>query len=162
MRGMQGITKEARPQTGEGRVMPTPPRGVRVVAAYLSLVAVGTTAYWIAFFTLGNVQVRTDEVYLAFERAFPLADAWMTACALIGAVGLWRGRSWGFLCGLLASSSLVFLGCLDVLFSLNEGNYRIASQAMATEIAIEVVCLGGGPAVIAYLWVHRRALLRDG
>ena len=139
--------------------MTAPARGVRLVAAFLGLVAVGTTAYWIEFFTRGDVQVRADDVYLAFERAFPLADAWMTACALAGAVGLWRGRSWGLLYGLLAGLSLVFLGCLDVLFSLNEGNYRIASPAMATEIAIEVACLVGGPVVIAYLWAHRGELL---
>jgi len=137
------------------------PRGLRLVAAFLGLIALGTTAYWVQFFTSGDVKVRTDEVYLAFERAFPLADAWLTGCALAGAIGLWRGRSWGFLFGLLAGSSLVFLGAVDMLFSYNEGNYRIVSAAMAAEIAIEVTTLVGGPVVIAYLWAHRRTLLEE-
>ena len=63
-------------------------------------------------------------------------------------------HSWGFLFGLLAGSSLVFLGCVDMLFSLNEGNYGIGSPAMAAETAIEVTTLAGGPAVIAYLWLQ--------
>jgi len=137
----------------------SPPRHLRLVAAFLGLIALGTSVYWLQFFTSGDVQVRTDEIYLAFERAFPLADAWLTGCALGGAIGLWRRRPWGLLFGLLAGSSLVFLGAVDMLFSLNEGNYRIASMAMAAEVAIEVVTLVGGPIVIAYLWMHRHALL---
>ena len=43
----------------------------------------------------GATQVREDDVYLAFERAFPLADTWMAVCALLAAIGIWRGRAWG-------------------------------------------------------------------
>jgi uncharacterized membrane protein (DUF2068 family) len=134
----------------------------RAAAGYLALVAVLTTLYWIVFFTYGGVHVRDDAVYLAFEQAFPLADAWMAACSLLGAIGLWRGRPWGLLFGLLAASSQVFLGCLDVLFNLNQGNYAIASVAMAVEIVINVGLLVGAPLLIAFLWRHRRALLSSG
>jgi len=70
--------------------------GTHAAAGYLALVAVLTTLYWIDFFTSGDVHVRDDAVYLAFERAFPLADAWMAACSLLGAplliAFLWRQR----------------------------------------------------------------------
>jgi uncharacterized membrane protein (DUF2068 family) len=133
--------------------------GIHVAAGYLSVVAALTTLYWIDFFTSGGVHVRDDAVYLAFEKAFPLADAWMAACALLGAIGLWRRRSWGLLFGLLAASAQIFLACMDVLFNLNEGNYAIASAAMAAEILINVGLLIGAPLLIAFLWRQRRVLL---
>jgi hypothetical protein len=134
------------------------PRGLVAAIAYLAVAAAGTTAYWIVFFTSGAVQVQGDAACLAFERAFPLADGWMAACAALAAAGLWRGRPWGLLFGLLAASSLVFLGCMDVLWNLNAGSYTIGSGAMAAEIVINVYCLAGGLLLILYLWRHRRSL----
>ena len=134
---------------------------IRVAASYLALVAVLTALYWIDFFFAGRVHVREDAVYLAFERAFPLADAWMAGCSLLGAIGLWLRRAWGLLFGLLAASAQVFLACMDVLFNLNEGNYAIASGAMAAEIVINVGLLVGAPLLMAFLWRHRRELLAD-
>ena len=134
------------------------PRGLVAAITYLAVATVGTTAYWIVFFTSGAVQVQRDAAYLAFEKAFPLADGWMAACAALAAVGLWLGRPWGLLFGLLAGSSLVFLGCMDVLWNLNTGSYSIGSSAMTAEIVINVYCLAGGLLLIGYLWRHRRSL----
>lgn len=117
-----------------------------------------TTAYWIAFFFTDSVQVRTDEVYLAFERSFPLADAWMAICGLFGAIGLWRGRAWGFLFGVLTASSAIFLGLMDVLFNLNEGIYIIGGSGTLIEIIINLLLLGLGPIIIIYLWKNRFTL----
>jgi uncharacterized membrane protein (DUF2068 family) len=133
-------------------------RGLAVAITYLAVASVGTIAYWIVFFTSGAVQVQGDDAYLAFERAFPLADGWMAACAALAAVGLWLRRPWGLLFGLLAASSLVFLGCMDVLWNLNTGSYAIGSDAMTAEIVINVYCLAGGALLILYLWRNRRSL----
>lgn len=133
--------------------------GVRVAVAYLAVTAVGTLLYWLDFFLSGRVHVRDDPVYLAFERAFPLADAWMAACALAGAIGLARRRPWGFLFALLAASAQVFLALMDVLFNLNEGNYAIASGAMTFELLINVVLIVGAPWLITWLWRNRAARL---
>ncbi|NJD32447.1 MAG: hypothetical protein FIB04_11230 [Gammaproteobacteria bacterium] len=133
-------------------------RGRTYAVAYLSVAAVGTAAYWVVFFTSGAVQVTEDPGYLAFERAFPLADGWMAACALLGAIGLARGRPWGWFFGLLAGSSLVFLGCMDVLYNLNEGTYAVASAAMWAEVAINAFCLLGAPLLIGHLWRTRDCL----
>jgi hypothetical protein len=134
------------------------PPGLVAAVGYLAVAAVGTTAYWIVFFTSGAVQVQDDAAYLAFEKAFPLADGWMAACAALAAIGLWRGRPWGVLFGLLAASSLVFLGCMDVLWNLNSGSYSIGSRAMTAEIVINAFCLAGAPLLILYLWRNRRSL----
>jgi hypothetical protein len=138
--------------------MTSRPPGLVAAVGYLAVAAVGTTAYWIVFFSSGAVQVHDDAAYLAFEKAFPLADGWMAACAALAAVGLWRGQPWGLLFGLLAASSLVFLGCMDVLWNLNTGSYSIGSGAMIAEIVINVFCLAGGPLLILYLWRYRHSL----
>lgn len=102
--------------------------------------------------------MRHDEVYLAFENAFPLADAWMAICALLGAIGLWQRRGWGFLFGLLAASSAIFLGLMDMLFNLQQDIYAMGGVETAIEITINVLTLGLGPVIIVYLWKNRAIL----
>jgi hypothetical protein len=135
------------------------PKGLPWIITMLLFAFIATLAYWIVYFTSGDVQVRQDPVYIAFENSFPAADAWMGLCALIGAVGLWRRRSWGFLFGLLAASSMIFLGLMDVAFNLNEGIYAIGGSETVIEVAINLLCLTAGPVLIYYLWKNRSTLL---
>lgn len=133
--------------------------GLGWIIALLCFAFVATLAYWIVFFTSGDVQVRADDVYIAFEKAFPPADAWMAFCALLGAIGLWRGRSWGFLFALLAASSSIFLGLMDLTFNLNQGIYAIGGAETLIEILINLATLLLGPVIIIYLWKNRQQLL---
>lgn len=138
---------------------PTPhPIGLAWIIGLLLFTFAATLAYWIIYFTSGEVQVRHDEVYLAFENAFPLADAWMAFCALLGAIGLWKKHSWGVLFGLLAASSAIFLGLMDVLFNLQEDIYTIGGVETAIEMTINALTLGLGPVIIVYLWKNRAIL----
>jgi uncharacterized membrane protein (DUF2068 family) len=139
--------------------MKSKPKGLGWIIALLCFAFAATLAYWIVFYTSGDVQVRNDAVYIAFEKSFPLADAWMALCALLGAIGLWRGRSWGFLFALLAASSSIFLGLMDVTFDLNEGIYAIGGSQTLIEILINLATLLLGPVVIIYVWKNRQLLL---
>lgn len=134
------------------------PKGLAWIIGLLLFTFAATLAYWIIYFTSGDVQVRHDEVYLAFENAFPLADSWMAICALLGAIGLWKKQNWGVLFGLLAASSAIFLGLMDVLFNLQQGIYAIGGVETALEVAINLLTLGLGPVIIVYLWKNRLAL----
>ena len=125
-----------------------------LVFGFLALVA-----YWSVFYTSGAVQARTDVVYLTFQRSFVLADAWLAACCAAGAVGLWRRREWGVLFGLLAASSSIFLGLMDVCFNLNEAMYQRGGGAMWIEIGINVANLTFGVVIAAVLWSRRNGLL---
>jgi hypothetical protein len=131
------------------------PKGIGWIIAALLITFVATLAYWLIYYTSGDVQVRQDEVYLAFENAFPAADTWMAICALLGAIGLLRKRIWGFLFGLLAASSLVYLGLMDVTFDLNQGIYALGGVDTAIEVLINLFCLIVGPLIIIYLWKNR-------
>lgn len=125
----------------------------RIHAGFMLLAAAGTLAYWLTYFTSGATQVRADAVYLAFENAFPLADGWMTFCYLLAAYFLWRGDRRALLWGLCAGSAMIFLGCMDLLFNIEQGHFRPPfSAAMLAEIAIVVFCLSFGPFTIWRLW----------
>jgi uncharacterized membrane protein (DUF2068 family) len=134
------------------------PKGIGWIIGLLLFSCFAVVAYWTLFFTTGDVHARRDPVYIAFESAFPLADGWMALCALASAIGLWRQKDWGFLFGLLAGSSSIFLGLMDVLFNLNEGNYALGGAEMAIEVAINLATLGLGIVVIVYLWRNRTRL----
>jgi hypothetical protein len=125
----------------------------------LALTAAGTAAYWIGFFAAGEALHSSDtDVYLAFERAFPAADAWMATAALAAAVGLARRRPWAVAAGIAAGSALIFLGLMDVSFNLEHGLYASPSGAMAVEVAINAFCLATGPLFVTWFWHHRAHL----
>lgn len=131
-----------------------------ILGGFLILTAVVTVLYWIVFFTTeGIVQTRTDEVYLAFERAFPLADAWLVVTSALAARGLLRVHPGGFLWSPLAGSSLIYLGLMDILFNLENGIYAALSPSVAIEVVINLFCVIFGPVLIATVWSRRHLLL---
>jgi UDP-N-acetylmuramyl pentapeptide phosphotransferase/UDP-N-acetylglucosamine-1-phosphate transferase len=133
----------------------TPSRADRIHAGFMLLAALGTLAYWLTYFSSGATQVRSDEVYLAFENAFPLADGWMLVSYLLSAYFLWRGDRRAVLWGVCAGSAMIFLGCMDLLFNLQQDHFQLTMSAqMTAEIVIVVFCLGFGPFTIWRLWRH--------
>ena len=124
------------------------------LAALLILTAIGVILYWVDFYARGTVHVVEEEWYIKFERAFPPADLWMSACALAGAVGLLTEQSYGVLFSLLAAGSLIFLALMDINFAVQNGLYRLlaSSSAMRSELFINLWTLGFGIALIVCLW----------
>jgi len=133
-------------------------RGRSVVIGLLWLSAVVTLLYWATFFTSGDVQSSEAECYLAFERAFPAADLWLAAACLAAAEGLRRRREWAVLFGIAAGSAAVYLGCMDVLYNLENGMYAVWSAPMVGEIVINLFCLTFGPFLLVWFWKNRRGL----
>ena len=138
---------------------PSRPRGFVVLAIVLTVFALGTIAFWIEFFTSGAVSIYDTEAYLAHEQSFPLADGYMAVCCLICAVGLVKQRPWGLLFGLMAGSGIVFLGLMDILYSIQQGMFSPFSASAAQVLFICAICLILGPVTITYLWRNRERLL---
>ena len=134
----------------------SPLRGRSVVIGLLWLSAVVTLLYWVAFFTSGDVQSSEAECYLVFERAFPAADSWLAAACVAAAEGLRRRREWAVPFGIAAGSAAVYLGCMDVLYNLENGMYSVWSAPMAGEILINLFCLTLGPFLLVWFWKNRR------
>jgi len=126
---------------------------ITVLSALLIVTAVGTTYYWADFYFRGGVHVIKEDWYLRFERSFTPADLWMSACALIGAVGLLTGQPYGLVFALLAAGSLLFLALMDITFNIQNNLYHLipTSSQMKFELLINLWTLGLGAALIFYL-----------
>jgi len=125
--------------------------GRRLLGALLGFTGVATTIFWILFFS-GNIQATETEQDEAFERAFPLADSWMSALCMLAAWHLWRGEQEGVFFGTAAGSSLVFLSFMDILYSLENRKYWPLDKDRATMLVIHLWTLGLGISTLGHLW----------
>src|SRR6266851_3789662 len=128
--------------------------GRRVIAGMLIFAAVITIAYWVIWFFIDrSILASTNTIsYYTFENAFPAADGWLTLSALIGAIGLLLQRRWGVFWTIVAAGSGIYLGCMDVLFDVQNGIYLLGSAAIV-EIIINVLTFGLG--LIGLVWAWR-------
>lgn len=124
------------------------------------------TAYWIIWFTAPQfIQSRTPDatdyaIYVAFEQAFLLADFYVAVAALIGAIGLFKMKSWGFLSMLLGSGGLIFLGLMDLLYGLEHKMFTPLNAESIMELAIVILTFALGPIIVSLLWKHRKEFLK--
>ncbi len=135
-----------------------PPRGLYLVIALLWIASGLNALYWVVFFTSDALRTSQDAVYLAFEAAFPAADAWLAAASIACAEGLRRRRSWAVLYGSAAGSAFIYLGLMDALYNLEHGMYVHLTGEMLAEVMINVTCFGFGPFLMWYVWRQRRWL----
>ena len=124
----------------------------------LSVLLIGTAVaciyYWVDFYITGGVHVIKYDWYIKFQNSFPAADLWMSFCAVLAAIGLLTGQTYGLLFALLAGSSLIFLGLMDVTFNVQNKLYRLVATSgqMKFEVFLNIFALGFGIALIACLW----------
>jgi hypothetical protein len=121
--------------------METPPRGRGLIAGVMIFAALLILAYWVIWFFVDRdllASLHTD-YYYRFENAFPLADAWLGLLLILATVGLMLRRPWGLLAGLLGGGAGIYLGCLDVLFDLENGVYCVPASGDASGVIIEII-----------------------
>jgi len=125
--------------------------GRRLLAVLLGTTGLGTATFWILFFS-GKINATETEQDEAFERAFPLADSWMSSLCMLAAWHMWHGENEGVFLGTAAGSSLIFLSLMDMLYSLENRKYWPLDSDRATMLAIHLWTLGLGSATLARLW----------
>ena len=126
-----------------------------ILALLLIISALGTIYYWADFYLRGEVQVIEDEWYIKFEKAFLVADLWgVSACSLMGAVGLLTEQPYGPFFSLLAAGSMIFLALMDITFNIENNLYPLiaTSSQMVFELLINLWFLVLGISLIVYLW----------
>jgi hypothetical protein len=78
---------------------------------------------------------------------------------IVGVIGLWRRRAFGLLATLLAGGAGVYLGCMDVLFDVENHIYTITRAADASgpiiEIVINLLTFALSIIIVAWVWRHR-------
>jgi hypothetical protein len=127
---------------------------------------VAIVAYWFLWFAVpGVVQSRMPAdpdfaVYSGYELAFPLPDAFVAIAALVGVIGLWKMKDWGFLSMLLAAGGTFFLGLEDLLFDLENHMFIPFNGAAGIELAIVILIMSLGPLMTVLLWRRRGDLIK--
>lgn len=136
-----------------------PERELRRLTAAATVALVVLVAYWALWFTARSVVASDDSPeYVAFENAFPMADAWLAVCVLL-AVRAARTRRPSALLWLLAGGGAgVYLFCMDVLYDLQHGTYASSAGGLV-ELGINLLTLGLSVAFLRWAWRRRDALL---
>lgn len=138
------------------------PLEINVVIGLGIFAVVAVCLYWFTWFAAPQfIQARAPadpdyQIYVNYGQAFPLADGWLAVASLVGVIGLWRMRDWGFLFMLLAGGAAIFLGLMDLLYDLEHSMFTPFTAEAAVELVIVILLLALGPAMIALLWRRRR------
>ena len=124
------------------------------VAVALIVVGILEIVFWTYFFLVENRNPKNSEVYLAFERSFPVADLlWLTPCCLIGAYGLFTGSRYGTFFVILSGCSLFFLSLLDISFNAQNRGYTEKVSDGILNGVMNTLCFLVGIWFMAYGWV---------
>jgi hypothetical protein len=112
----------------------------------------GILSYWITVFT--GIFTVTELVagYRDWFMSFPLPDGWIAVVSLLAFIFLLQNKKEASLFGLLAGSSLIFLGLYALMYGINTGLLFILTTDEIIEIAIKVYCLSVGSFFIHYFW----------
>jgi hypothetical protein len=140
-------------------VTPDLARRGRVAWALVAAAAL-LLAYWLTWYLGGRSLLASSDrpAYVEFENAFPLADAWLGACALLAAEALWRRRTTSLLWMLAGGGAGVYLAAMDVLYDLQHDIWTSGGGG-AIELAINVITLGASVATLRWAWRRRTLLL---
>ncbi len=142
------------------------PADVNVIIGIGIFTFLAMSAYWYCWFLAPDVvraRVPTDAdytVYMGYEQAFPLPDAFVTIAAVVGVFGLRKMRDWGFFSMLLSAGGAFFLGLEDLLYDLQHNMFVPFNGAAAIELAIVLVIMSLGPIMAVLLWRQRRELIK--
>jgi hypothetical protein len=136
------------------------PLALTILSGLLAITGLGTALFWILFFA-GKMDATETEQDEAFERAFPAADSWMIACAAVASRNILRMNRKGFMAGAAAGSALIFLGCMDILYSLENKKYWPLNSDRAQMLFIHLwtACLGSS--TLYLLWKNREVFEGD-
>lgn len=91
---------------------------------------IGYLVYWLGFLYKGWFRVTEDPCYIIFQKQFVVSDLVTGIAGLICLVGLFRGALWAQVLGGVFAGGVLFLGCMDISFNVNEGYYAKLSKAI--------------------------------
>ncbi len=123
------------------------------VAITMIVVGILEIVFWTFFFMVENKNPENSDIYLAFERSFPVPDLlWLTPCCFIGGYGLLYGLSYGAFFAVLSGCSLLFISLLDISFNtLNQGYTKSVGDGIINGV-MNFLCLTFGILFMIYGW----------
>jgi hypothetical protein len=132
---------------------------LRAVRIMLVVAVVIDVAYWTTWFTNRSwVESDTTKAYVAFENAFPLADAWLGLTCILAFIALGRRSPTALLWLIAAGSAGMYLFGMDVLYDLQNGIYGKGAGGII-EAGINLITLVFSVVALRWAWTRRDALL---
>jgi len=132
---------------------------VRSVRIMLMVAVVILVSYWTIWFTHRDwVASDTTAAYIAFENAFPLADAWIGLTCIFAFLALGRRHPTALLWLVAAGSAGLYLFGMDVLYDLQNGIYGKGAGGII-EAGINIITLAFSLIALRWAWTRRNALL---
>ena len=109
------------------------------------IVAMGILIFWGYFFAVEHSNPLNTDIFLAYERSFPLPDIlWIAALLLLSAFWLKKGNRKGIVSTIAAGGALVFLGLVDFSFNLQQGMYTKGLFNAMFNVFVNLSTLGFG------------------
>ncbi len=131
-------------------------RGIRIM---LLVAIVIDIAYWTIWFTQRSwVESDTTAAYIAFENAFPLADAWLGLTCVLAFIALGRKTPSALLWLIAAGSAGMYLFGMDVLYDLQNDIYGKGAGGII-EAGINLITFVFSVIALRWAWTRRDALL---
>lgn len=126
-----------------------------ILAIFQIIGAIGIGGFWIYFFLVENKNPENTEVFLAFERSFPIPDIfWATPALLLAAIGLLAGERYGVFFSIAAGSAILFLGLLDISFNAQNGGYKKSTSDTIMNLVINLYCVIFGILYMVYGFIN--------
>jgi hypothetical protein len=143
--------------------LPARPNGWKTAVGIQLFASVAAAAYWGVWYFGDHAALASQSsvTYLAFQNAFPLADAWLVFTCLAGCRALINRSLSALVWVLLAGSSSIYLGLIDITFNLENRVYLEApASSLAVEVALNLLSLGLGGWGIWFGWQNLKGLAR--
>jgi hypothetical protein len=134
----------------------------RTVQAMLVVAIVLDVVYWALWFgERSAIASLHTAAYYDFENAFPLADAWLGLACVLALLCLRTSRPAALLWLLCAGAAGLYLGCMDLLYDLENDVFAAGGGGGAFEAVIVALTWVFALTVLSWSWRHRHELLAD-
>lgn len=127
---------------------------IGVTAILQIATGIGIMAFWLTFFTVGLAPANPGPCFFAFEHAFPPPDLVLAAALMASGWDILRSGSWGRTVALASAGGLIFLGIIDVSFTVQSGGFSGPWPEVLGSLAISLWCTGFG---VWMILVHHAA-----
>ncbi len=123
------------------------------IAVLELIIAIGIIGFWIIFYFTEYKNRKMSEVEFKHEISFPLPDlGWITPNLIIATIGLLLNQGFGYLFSIIGGSGMMFLGLIDLAFSVQNGKFHIKEYVFDVYMTTIIVALMliFGPIFIIY------------
>lgn len=136
-----------------------PIRALKVMSWLLIIMAILTIVYWILFHMTSIFWVKDVEMFKNFKAPFLLGSIWLIIVSLTAGIQLLVQKEDALVYGILAGSTLVAMGLIQIHFNIMQGVYSKLGLAMGIETFINLAAIIFGGYIITFFWNNREHIL---